>query len=57
MTEGQRTITYKRLMQLSTEKFIREIEYILKGRYLYRTIDLRLLDFGKGTEKQLYIRN
>ena len=49
------TLTMKTLTSLPTEKFVKMFNNILKGRYNYRTVDKRLLNFNLGTETQQYV--
>lgn len=46
--------SHKQLAKLTLQKFVDMWNRIMGGEILYRTHDYRLLDFKKGTEKQLY---
>lgn len=45
---------HKLMNEDSIEKFMKMIQDILEGRYLYRTMDGRILDFDNGTETDIW---
>lgn len=47
------TMNRFKLLGLLPNQFEKTIINILDGKFVYRTHDNRLIDFGRGTEKQL----
>lgn len=49
-TQKKRVLNSQSIKSLTPNKFVKKVQGILDGKYLYRTLDGRILDFEKGSE-------